>query len=146
MCSHRRSEGDPRNTSAYGCKAASNSAKMKTSTGAAFSGHNGSSLLVGGGRHTDATATHNDSGPNTERLGRKIRSQATQLADLTERLIQQEAYSRLVETRLLEFDRSHALPVTLQLLEGTGGRCGGTRRSALSHASAGGRSVQYREC
>lgn len=46
------------------------------------------------------------------RLSKKIRSQAGQLADLTERLQQQEAYSRLVETRLLELDPEHALPVT----------------------------------
>lgn len=46
------------------------------------------------------------------RLSRKIRWQAAQLADTTERLQQQEAYTRLVETRLLEIDPYHSLPVT----------------------------------
>lgn len=48
----------------------------------------------------------------SHRLGRKIRSQATQLADLTERLRQQEAYSRIVEKRLLQVEPGHPLPVT----------------------------------
>lgn len=45
------------------------------------------------------------------RLSRKIRSQAGQLAVLTEKLQQQEAYSRLVETRLVQLDPAHSLPV-----------------------------------
>lgn len=45
------------------------------------------------------------------RLSRKIRSQAGQLAELTERLQKQEAYARLVETRLLQLDPAHSLPV-----------------------------------
>lgn len=45
------------------------------------------------------------------RLSRKIRSQAGQLAELTERLQQQEAYSRLVEARLLQLNPAHPLPV-----------------------------------
>lgn len=45
------------------------------------------------------------------RLSRKIRSQAGQLAELTEKLQQQDAYSRLVETRLVQLDPAHSLPV-----------------------------------
>lgn len=48
----------------------------------------------------------------SSRLSSKIRAQAGQLADLTERLQQQDAYSTLVEARLLELDPSHDLPVT----------------------------------
>lgn len=58
------------------------------------------------------------------RLSLKIRSQAGQLADLTERLQQQEAYARLVETRLLQLDPAHSLPVAPEHL-----RCDGTDRS-----------------
>lgn len=90
-----------------------------------------------------------DQASTTNRLGKKIRSQAAQLADLTERLIQQEAYSRLVETRLLELDPSHGLPVTPQQLErnegGRGDRSAtGLRRSARSQSTACGRSVPLR--
>lgn len=46
------------------------------------------------------------------RLSAKIRLQATELAGLTERLRHEEAYSRLVERRLLEMDPEHPLPVT----------------------------------
>lgn len=52
------------------------------------------------------------------RLSRKIRWQAAQLADTTERLQQQEAYTRLVETRLLEIYPCHSLPVTPRQLVG----------------------------
>lgn len=52
------------------------------------------------------------------RMSKKIRSQATELADLTERLQKQQAYSRLVEARLLELNPAHSLPVTPRHLVG----------------------------
>lgn len=53
------------------------------------------------------------------RMSKKIRSQATELANLTERLQKQQAYSRLVEARLLELNPAHSLPVTPRHLVGT---------------------------
>lgn len=52
------------------------------------------------------------------RMSKKIRSQATELADLTERLQKQQAYSRLVEARLLELNPAQSLPVTPRHLVG----------------------------
>ncbi|CAN0439289.1 unnamed protein product, partial [Ectocarpus sp. 13 AM-2016] len=49
----------------------------------------------------------------------KIRTQAKELAVLTERLQEEAAYSRLVEKRLVELDPEHSLPVTPRHL----GRC-----------------------
>ncbi|CAM9749063.1 unnamed protein product, partial [Choristocarpus tenellus] len=46
------------------------------------------------------------------RLSSKIRLQASELANLTEKLQQQAAYSRLVEGRLLQLDPHHPLPIT----------------------------------
>lgn len=68
-----------------------------------------------GGRTTEKGRGEGDL---RDRLSRKIRSQAGQLADLTERLQQQEAYSRLVKTRLLELDPRHSLPVSPQHFHG----------------------------
>ncbi|CAN0469327.1 unnamed protein product, partial [Hapterophycus canaliculatus] len=48
---------------------------------------------------------------SSSRLSAKIRLQATELAGLTERLRHEEAYSRLLERRLLEMDPEHPLPV-----------------------------------
>ncbi|CAM9982368.1 unnamed protein product, partial [Discosporangium mesarthrocarpum] len=83
-----------------------------------------------------------------DRLSRKIRQQAVELADLTERLGQQCAYSRLVESRLLELDPNHPLPVVPQNL--VGGQESLGARSCKQRVSAGTRTEdggidQYRQ-
>lgn len=72
-----------------------------------------------------------------QRLGRKIRSQAAQLADLTEKIQHEEAYSRLVEARLLEIDPAHPLPVTPRLLHrARSGELSGRQRPRSSTVGA----------
>ncbi|CAN0452614.1 unnamed protein product, partial [Ectocarpus sp. 12 AP-2014] len=56
-----------------------------------------------------------DAGPretSQKMLCTKIRTQAKELAVLTERLQEEAAYSRLVEKCLVELDPDHPLPVT----------------------------------
>lgn len=94
--------------------------------------------------HQDGSISCCATGHNNRLLGEKIRSQAAQLADLTERFIQQEAYSRLVEARLLQLDASHTLPVTPQLLEGGGGECSQARQGrSLSARKNGSTTRRY---
>ena len=85
--------------------------------------------------HVDGVRGKGDrSGDLCDRMSKKIRSQATELADLTERLQRHEAYSRLVETRLLELDPSHSLPVTPRDLDsGTSGGRNRSKRSSSVH-------------
>lgn len=68
-------------------------------------------------------------------LSKKIRTQASQLAQLNETLQQEGAYSRLLERRLLELDPEHPLPVTPQHV----GRGGGSSwlQQQKSPAAAG---------
>lgn len=68
-------------------------------------------------------------------LSKKIRTQASQLAQLNETLQQEGSYSRLLERRLLELDPEHPLPVTPQHL-GRGG--GGSSRLQQQRSSATG--------
>lgn len=63
--------------------------------------------------------------------------QATQLADTTERLQQQEAYTRLVETRLLEIQPCHSLPVSPCQLVGSAEN-GSIRQQRSSNGCIGG--------
>lgn len=51
---------------------------------------------------------------------------------LTERMQQQEAYTRLVETRLLQLDPAHSLPVAPGHLD-----CGAAGESIQQHTSSG---------
>lgn len=68
-------------------------------------------------------------------LSKKIRTQASQLAQLNETLQQEGCYSRLVERRLLELDPEHPLPVTPQHL-GRGGGSSQPQQQKLSAAAA----------
>lgn len=67
-------------------------------------------------------------------LSEKIRKQATHLAHINERLQHEEAYSNLLERRLLELDPDHPLPVTPQHLD----RCGGAGPTARKDGRATG--------
>lgn len=67
-------------------------------------------------------------------LGKKIRTQASQLAQLNETLQQEGSYSRLLERRLLQFDPEHPLPVTPQHL-GRGGGLGQPKQQKSAAAS-----------
>lgn len=69
-------------------------------------------------------------------LSKKIRTQASQLAQLNETLQQEGSYSRLLERRLLELDPDHPLPVTPQHL-GRGG-AGSSRMQQQKSSAAGG--------
>lgn len=85
-----------------------------------------------GGCTAEEDEERGEGGDLCRRLSAKIRSQAGQLADLTERLQQSEAYSRLVETRLLELDPKHPLPVTPQHVLGNNSTRGRLHRQGRS--------------
>lgn len=70
-------------------------------------------------------------------LSKKIRTQASQLAQLNETLQQEGSYSRLLERRLLQLDPEHPLPVTPQHL-GRGSSCGSRRLQQKNSSAAGG--------
>lgn len=70
-------------------------------------------------------------------LSKKIRTQASQLAQLNETLQQEGSYSRLLERRLLELDPEHPLPVTPQHL-GRGGGGSSQLQQQKTPAAGGG--------
>lgn len=75
------------------------------------------------------------------RLSHKIRKQATHLAHINERLQHEEAYSKLLERRLLELDPEHPLPVTPQHLD----CCGGAGATARNDGRGGGLSRLHQQ-
>lgn len=79
------------------------------------------------GTHSTKSATQTTT-VLCSQLSHKIRKQATHLAHVNERLQHEEAYSSLLERRLLELDPDHPLPVTPQHLDSCGG-AGGTARN-----------------
>eukprot|EP00752_Nemacystus_decipiens_P001540 g1508.t1 len=71
-------------------------------------------------------------------LSKKIRTQASQLAQLNESLQREGSYSRLLERRLLQLDPEHPLPVTPQHLDRGGGGSSRLQKDQTASATGGG--------